>query len=163
MALLSHRLDVKVQRVDKGYPRATDDVFTGIPLDARNVFLYQGEWNVVGGCCVFRPGLPEPLMALLRFLVQDARVCGEWPWDRTCHQPRWVLMVELAGCQQGAGCHVPVMLGQEPGWVLYGQTPADPPFPPYLSLPRQVSLLPGQLLLEDDTALPGGQGGLRQV
>ncbi|KGL99965.1 Matrix metalloproteinase-9, partial [Charadrius vociferus] len=25
------RLDVKVQRVDKGYPRATDDVFTGVP------------------------------------------------------------------------------------------------------------------------------------
>lgn len=37
------RLDVKVQRVDKGYPRNTDDVFTGVPLDARNVFLYQGE------------------------------------------------------------------------------------------------------------------------
>lgn len=34
---------MKVQRVDKGYPRATDDVFTGVPLDARNVFLYQGE------------------------------------------------------------------------------------------------------------------------
>ncbi|XP_009329894.1 PREDICTED: matrix metalloproteinase-9-like, partial [Pygoscelis adeliae] len=38
-------LDVKVQRVDKGYPRATDDVFTGVPLDAHNVFLYQGEWG----------------------------------------------------------------------------------------------------------------------
>lgn len=43
---------MKVQRVDKGYPRATDDVFTGVPLDARNVFLYQGEWNLAGGCCV---------------------------------------------------------------------------------------------------------------
>lgn len=78
-ALLSHRLDVKVQRVDKGYPRATDDVFTGVPLDARNVFLYQGEWTLAAGCCVSRPGLPEPLMALLWFLAWDARVCGEWP------------------------------------------------------------------------------------
>lgn len=76
-ALLSCRLDVKVQRVDKGYPRATDDVFTGVPLDARNVFLYQGEWSLAGGCCVFRPGLPEPLMALLWFLAWDARVCGK--------------------------------------------------------------------------------------
>lgn len=42
------RLDVKIQRVDKGYPRATDDVFTGVPLDARNVFLYQGEQRPVG-------------------------------------------------------------------------------------------------------------------
>lgn len=165
-ALLSHRLDVKVQRVDKGYPRATDDVFTGVPLDARNVFLYQGEWTLAAGCCVSRPGLPEPLMALLRFLAWDARVCGEWPQDRACHQPQWVLVVKhkvlVAGHQQGAGCHVPVLLGQPPGWV-FGRTPADPPFPPPLSLPRQVSLLPGQLLLEDDTALPGGPSGLRQV
>lgn len=121
-ALLSHRLDVKVQRVDKGYPRATDDVFTGVRLDARNVFLYQGEWTLAAGCCVSRPGLPEPLMALLRFLAWDARVCGEWPQDRACHQPQWVLVVKhkvlVAGHQQGAGCHVPVLLGQPPGWVL---------------------------------------------
>ncbi|POI26946.1 hypothetical protein CIB84_009304 [Bambusicola thoracicus] len=39
------RLDVKVQTVDKGYPRATDDVFTGVPLDARNVFLYQDKYH----------------------------------------------------------------------------------------------------------------------
>ncbi|XP_021272677.1 matrix metalloproteinase-9 [Numida meleagris] len=39
------RLDVKVQAVDKGYPRATDDVFTGVPLDARNVFLYQDKYH----------------------------------------------------------------------------------------------------------------------
>lgn len=53
-----HRLDVKVQRVDKGYPRATDDVFTGVPLDAHNVFLYQGEWGPLGGGRAVTPRLP---------------------------------------------------------------------------------------------------------
>ncbi|NXP31998.1 MMP9 protein, partial [Leiothrix lutea] len=48
------RLDVKVQRVDKGYPRATDDVFTGVPLDARNVFLYQGKYHFCRGSFYWR-------------------------------------------------------------------------------------------------------------
>lgn len=52
-------------------------------------------------------------MALLQVLAQDARVCREWFWDRACcHQPWWVLVVELAGCQ------VPVLLEQPPGWVF---------------------------------------------
>lgn len=56
------RLDVKIQRVDKGYPRATDDFFTGVPLDARNVFLYQGEQRPVGmgGPCCHPLCCPEP-------------------------------------------------------------------------------------------------------
>ncbi|KAJ7423239.1 matrix metalloproteinase-9-like [Pitangus sulphuratus] len=43
------RLDVKVQRVDKGYPRAIDDVFTGVPLDSHNVFLYQDKYHFCRG------------------------------------------------------------------------------------------------------------------
>ncbi|CAM5152186.1 unnamed protein product [Eretmochelys imbricata] len=39
------RLDVKVQKVDKGYPRLTDDTFAGVPLNAHNVFLYQGKYH----------------------------------------------------------------------------------------------------------------------
>uniref|UniRef100_A0A8D0KZD8 Matrix metalloproteinase-9 n=1 Tax=Strix occidentalis caurina TaxID=311401 RepID=A0A8D0KZD8_STROC len=48
------RLDVKVQRVDKGYPRATDDIFTGVPLDARNVFLYQDKYHFCRGSFYWR-------------------------------------------------------------------------------------------------------------
>lgn len=152
---------MKVQRVDKGYPRATDDVFTGVPLDARNVFLYQGEWNLVGGCCGFRPGLPEPLMALLRFLARDARVWG--PQDRGAISPGGSLWWSWQGASKVQGAMCLCCLGSSQDGSLYGQTSAEPPFPPPPSLPRQVPLLPGQLLLEDDTALPGGQGGLRQV
>lgn len=36
------RLDVKAQKIDKGYPRRTDAVFGGIPNDAHDVFLYKG-------------------------------------------------------------------------------------------------------------------------
>ncbi|XP_075773170.1 matrix metalloproteinase-9 [Pelodiscus sinensis] len=39
------RLDVKAQKVDKGYPRLTDDTFAGVPLNAHNVFLYQGKYH----------------------------------------------------------------------------------------------------------------------
>ncbi|XP_042698459.2 matrix metalloproteinase-9 isoform X2 [Chrysemys picta bellii] len=39
------RLDVKVQKVDKGYPRLTDDTFAGVPLNAHDVFLYQGKYH----------------------------------------------------------------------------------------------------------------------
>ena len=52
------------------------------------------------------------------------------------------------GCWDGSSCSHP---------------PADPLFPLPPSSPRQVPLLPGPLLLENDTALPGGPGGLRQV
>lgn len=48
------RLDVKVQRVDKGYPRATDDIFTGVPLDAHNVFLYQDKYHFCRGSFYWR-------------------------------------------------------------------------------------------------------------
>lgn len=40
------RLDVKAQKIDKGYPRRTDAVFGGVPNDAHDVFLYKGTENV---------------------------------------------------------------------------------------------------------------------
>lgn len=38
------RLDVKAQKIDKGYPRRTDSVFGGVPSDAHDVFLYKGHF-----------------------------------------------------------------------------------------------------------------------
>ncbi|XP_053309735.1 matrix metalloproteinase-9 [Spea bombifrons] len=38
------RLDVKTQTVDKGYPRHTDEDFSGVPTDSHDVFLYQGKY-----------------------------------------------------------------------------------------------------------------------
>ncbi|KAM9341969.1 matrix metalloproteinase-9 [Pholidichthys leucotaenia] len=37
------RLDVKAQKVDKGYPKFTDVVFGGVPNDAHDVFQYKGH------------------------------------------------------------------------------------------------------------------------
>lgn len=37
------RLDVKGQKIDKGYPRYTDVVFGGVPNDAHDVFQYKGH------------------------------------------------------------------------------------------------------------------------
>ncbi|KAL6458907.1 hypothetical protein MHYP_G00323790 [Metynnis hypsauchen] len=37
------RLDVKTQRIDKGYPRFTDQTFSGVPVDSHDVFLYKGK------------------------------------------------------------------------------------------------------------------------
>lgn len=37
------RLDVKAQKIDKGYPRYTDAVFGGVPNDAHDVFQYKGH------------------------------------------------------------------------------------------------------------------------
>ncbi|KAM9751485.1 matrix metalloproteinase-9 [Menidia menidia] len=37
------RLDVKVQNIDRGYPRYTDTVFGGVPNDAHDVFQYKGH------------------------------------------------------------------------------------------------------------------------
>lgn len=37
------RLDVKAQRIDRGYPRYTDSVFGGVPNDAHDVFQYKGH------------------------------------------------------------------------------------------------------------------------
>lgn len=37
------RLDVKAQKIDKGYPRYTDTVFGGVPTDAHDVFQYKGH------------------------------------------------------------------------------------------------------------------------
>lgn len=107
---------MKVQRVDKGYPRATDDVFTGVPLDARNVFLYQGEWDLAGGCCVFRPGLPEPLMALLWFLL--GVLWCVWNGSGTGHaiSPGGSLCWSWQGASKVQG--VLVLLGQPPGWIF---------------------------------------------
>ncbi|XP_051965087.1 matrix metalloproteinase-9-like [Xyrauchen texanus] len=36
------RLDVKDQLIDRGYPRLTDSVFGGVPLDSHDAFLYKG-------------------------------------------------------------------------------------------------------------------------
>uniref|UniRef100_A0ACB8F7L1 Uncharacterized protein n=1 Tax=Sphaerodactylus townsendi TaxID=933632 RepID=A0ACB8F7L1_9SAUR len=38
------RLDVKAERVDRGYPKRTEDVFGGVPPDSQNVFFYQGKY-----------------------------------------------------------------------------------------------------------------------
>uniref|UniRef100_A0A8C5HU14 Matrix metalloproteinase-9 n=1 Tax=Gouania willdenowi TaxID=441366 RepID=A0A8C5HU14_GOUWI len=37
------RLDVKAQKIDRGYPKHTDVVFGGVPSDAHDVFLYKGH------------------------------------------------------------------------------------------------------------------------
>uniref|UniRef100_A0A673YTL7 Matrix metalloproteinase-9 n=1 Tax=Salmo trutta TaxID=8032 RepID=A0A673YTL7_SALTR len=37
------RLDVEGQQIDKGYPRLTDQVFGGVPLDAHDVFQFKGN------------------------------------------------------------------------------------------------------------------------
>jgi len=38
-----HRLDVKAQMIDSGYPRSTDSVFGGVPIDSHDVFLHKGK------------------------------------------------------------------------------------------------------------------------
>ncbi|KAM9855850.1 matrix metalloproteinase-9 [Aulostomus maculatus] len=38
------RLDVKAQKIDRGYPRYVDSVFGGIPNDAHDVFSYKGHY-----------------------------------------------------------------------------------------------------------------------
>uniref|UniRef100_A0A671YV29 Matrix metalloproteinase-9 n=1 Tax=Sparus aurata TaxID=8175 RepID=A0A671YV29_SPAAU len=38
------RLDVKAQKIDRGYPRFTDAVFGGVPNDAHDVFQYKGHF-----------------------------------------------------------------------------------------------------------------------
>lgn len=42
-----HRLDVKAQMIDKDYPKTTDLVFGGVPIDSHDVFLYKGKWDYV--------------------------------------------------------------------------------------------------------------------
>ncbi|XP_063003578.1 matrix metalloproteinase-9 [Elgaria multicarinata webbii] len=39
------RLDVKTERVDRNYPRDTDSVFPGVPLDSQNIFEYKGKYH----------------------------------------------------------------------------------------------------------------------
>ncbi|XP_063152853.1 matrix metalloproteinase-9 [Candoia aspera] len=39
------RLDVKKEKVDKGYPRHTDSLFPGVPLDANFIFQYKGKFH----------------------------------------------------------------------------------------------------------------------
>lgn len=153
------RLDVKVQRVDKGYPRATDDVFTGVPLDARNVFLYQGERGPGGrGPCCHPQAAPLCLAEGRGCTVGDGTGAGH------AIGPGRSLWWGWLGSSKGRvlvpHSHVPALLGQPLGQVL---VPAHPPFLPPHSSSRQVPLLPGQLLLENDTTLSGGPGRLRQV
>lgn len=38
-----YRLDIKDQKIDKGYPRYIDVVFGGVPNDAHDVFQYKGK------------------------------------------------------------------------------------------------------------------------
>uniref|UniRef100_A0A8C2I8J0 Matrix metalloproteinase-9 n=1 Tax=Cyprinus carpio TaxID=7962 RepID=A0A8C2I8J0_CYPCA len=38
------RLDLKGQIIDKGYPRLTDSVFGGVPIDSHDVFVYKGSF-----------------------------------------------------------------------------------------------------------------------
>ncbi|NWX95254.1 MMP9 protein, partial [Nothoprocta ornata] len=70
------RLDVKVQRVDKGYPRATDDVFTGVPLDARNVFLYQDKYHFCQGSFYWRM-TPHYQVDRVGYVKYDILQCPE--------------------------------------------------------------------------------------
>ncbi|XP_068768436.1 matrix metalloproteinase-9 [Struthio camelus] len=70
------RLDVKVQRVDKGYPRATDDVFTGVPLDARNVFLYQDKYHFCQGSFYWRM-TPRYQVDRVGYVKYDILQCPE--------------------------------------------------------------------------------------
>uniref|UniRef100_A0A670ZSK4 Matrix metalloproteinase-9 n=1 Tax=Pseudonaja textilis TaxID=8673 RepID=A0A670ZSK4_PSETE len=39
------RLDVKKERVDRGYPRYLDSLFPGVPVDADLVFQYKGRFH----------------------------------------------------------------------------------------------------------------------
>ncbi|XP_042318234.1 matrix metalloproteinase-9 [Sceloporus undulatus] len=43
------RLDVKAEQVDRGYPRRTDSLFAGVPLDSQNIFLYKGKYHFCRG------------------------------------------------------------------------------------------------------------------
>ncbi|KAH0619365.1 hypothetical protein JD844_019414 [Phrynosoma platyrhinos] len=43
------RLDMKAEQVDRGYPRRTDSLFGGVPLDSQNVFLYKGKYHFCRG------------------------------------------------------------------------------------------------------------------
>ncbi|XP_068006496.1 matrix metalloproteinase-9 [Melanerpes formicivorus] len=70
------RLDVKVQRVDKGYPRATDDIFTGVPLDAHNVFLYQDKYHFCRGSFYWRM-TPRYQVDRVGYLKYDILQCPE--------------------------------------------------------------------------------------
>lgn len=48
LSLIScHRLDVKAQMIDTGYPRLTDSAFGGVPIDSHDVFLYKGKGDYV--------------------------------------------------------------------------------------------------------------------
>ncbi|GAA6106094.1 matrix metalloproteinase-9 [Tachysurus ichikawai] len=38
------RMDLKTQQMDKGYPLHTDMTFGGVPVDAHDVFLYNGNY-----------------------------------------------------------------------------------------------------------------------
>lgn len=163
------RLDVKIQRVDKGYPRATDDFFTGVPLDARNVFLYQGEQRPVGmgGPCCHPLCCPEPPTG---WAPPPPRLGA----SQGLHQPEcWPQGASWLWGAPGVPAVRPLGQGPGPGVPCAtreaartcprpGCLPTNPP-PLPSSSPRQVPLLPGQLLLEDDSALPGGPRGLRQV
>ncbi|KAM6112787.1 matrix metalloproteinase-9 [Pterocles gutturalis] len=70
------RLDVKVQRVDKGYPRATDNVFTGVPLDARNVFIYQDKYHFCRGSFYWRM-TPRYQVDRVGYLKYDILQCPQ--------------------------------------------------------------------------------------
>lgn len=37
------RLDLKMQQIDRGYPRFTDQTFGGVPVDSHDVFLFKGK------------------------------------------------------------------------------------------------------------------------
>ncbi|KAJ3585910.1 hypothetical protein NHX12_012317 [Muraenolepis orangiensis] len=37
------RLDLKAEKIDRGYPRYTDSVFSGVPNDAHDVFQHRGH------------------------------------------------------------------------------------------------------------------------
>ncbi|XP_010213896.1 PREDICTED: matrix metalloproteinase-9-like [Tinamus guttatus] len=57
-------------------PRATDDVFTGVPLDARNVFLYQDKYHFCQGSFYWRM-TPRYQVDRVGYVKYDILQCPE--------------------------------------------------------------------------------------
>ncbi|XP_015271990.1 PREDICTED: matrix metalloproteinase-9 [Gekko japonicus] len=80
-ALLFHedkywRLDAKAERVDQGYPKRTDDVFSGVPLDSQNIFLYQGKYHFCRNPFCWRM-TPQYQVDKVGYLKYDILECPE--------------------------------------------------------------------------------------
>ncbi|KAF7235808.1 Matrix metalloproteinase-9 [Varanus komodoensis] len=70
------RLDVKAERVDRGYPRHTDSLFAGVPLDAQNIFLYKGKYYFCRDPFCWRM-TPQYQVDKVGYLKYDVLQCPE--------------------------------------------------------------------------------------